>query len=360
MPALNLSASLGNAFNFWSQFTVAGQIIPNLPADSPWHSIGAPQRLSGIAAATPMVASWNWTIPTLGSGDPGHYCIAVFIHSAVSPVNETSMDVDDITPRNRQVGQKNLHVGPPLPPSPEPGGRGPGGGGVPANLGQLQIIQFHNPAGDVREASLEIDLRGLPPQLSAAFQLSHLETAKPLLESITGIARTRKEDPEDFIKDAEDGMDECRCFENLQRLLAGLKRIFCKGEEHSGVPQLDPVVYEPEPSARVEIQGVRIPAHGFATAAIQIRNTGQLKPGSEFRFQVQQVVEGVVVGGSVYVVRIAGTPELNPPLFADSVDIRKEIGPEEGSGGRPLKYIPPWAQQIVANREKLLNKTSGT
>ena len=46
LPALNLSASQGNAFNFWSQFTSAGQIIPNLPGDSPWHSIGAPQKLS--------------------------------------------------------------------------------------------------------------------------------------------------------------------------------------------------------------------------------------------------------------------------------------------------------------------------
>jgi hypothetical protein len=361
LPALNLSASQGNAFNFWSQFTSAGQIIPNLPGDSPWHSIGAPQKLSGIAAATPKVASWNWTIPTLASGDPGHYCIAVFLHSAVSPVNESSMDVDDITPRNRQVGQKNLHIGPPLPPGPEPGGGEPGaGGGAPGRLGQLEFVEFHNASASVREASLVIDLRGLPPQLSAAFQLSHVETAQPLPHSVTGVARTRKVDPEDFIKDAEDGKDECRCWENLERLLAGLKRIFCKSDEHDGLPQLDPVVYEPEPSARVEIRGVRIPAHGSATAAIQIRNTGELKPGSQFRFQVQQVVDGVVVGGSVYVVRIAGTAELNPSAFADSVDIRGEIKPEQETGGGRLKYVPPFARQNVQDREKLLGKTSGT
>jgi len=360
LQALNLSASLGNAFNFWSQFTVAGQIIPNLPGDSPWHSIGAPQRVSGITAAAPKVVSWNWTIPTLASGDPGHYCIAAFVHSAVSPVNETSMDVDEMTPRNRQVGQKNLHIGPPLPPGPGPGGGGPGGGGgAPGRLGQLEFVEFHNPTPSVREASFVIDLRGLPPQLAASFELSHLDTVNPLPQSIAGVARTRKEDPEDFVKEGE-GEDECRCFENLERLLAGVKRVFCKSEEHNKLPQLDPVVYEAEPSARVEIRGVRIPPYGFATAAIQIRNTGQLKPGSEYRFQVQQVVKEAVVGGSVYVVRIAGTPELTPSLFADSVDIRKEIQPEQESGGRRLKYVPPWAQQIVKDRENLLNKTSGT
>ena len=111
LQGLNVSPSLGNDFNFWSQFTVTGQIIPNLPADSPWKSVGSPIQLTGISAASPQVASFRWTVPTLGSGDPGHYCIAAFIHSAASPINGTSMDVDDLAPTNRQVGQKNLHIG---------------------------------------------------------------------------------------------------------------------------------------------------------------------------------------------------------------------------------------------------------
>jgi hypothetical protein len=367
LPALNMTASLGVYFPFWDQFTAAGQIITNLPGDSLWHSIGPPQTLSGITAASPQVASWNWAVPTPPSGDPGHYCIAAFIHSGGSPVNETiSMNMDEITPKNRQVGQKNLHILslPAIPPLKIPNTGPPAGifppGGGPPRPGQLEFIEFHNPILRVREASLVIDLRGLPPQLSIAFQLSHLETVNPLPRSITGVARTRKEDPADFIEDAGDSGDECRCFENLERLLAGLKKIFCKSKEHHKMPQLDPVVHEAEPSARVEIKGVRLPPYGFVTAAIQVRNTGELKPGSEFRFQVQQAVDGVVAGGSMYVVRIAGTPEPAPSPVADSVDTRKETRPEQERGGLRLKYVPPWAEQMVKDREKLLKKTSGT
>jgi hypothetical protein len=46
------------------------------------------------------------------------------------------MSVDAIAPTNRQVGQKNLHIGPPLPPGPGPAGGGPRGegGGGPAAM----------------------------------------------------------------------------------------------------------------------------------------------------------------------------------------------------------------------------------
>ena len=35
-------------------------------------------------------------------------------------------------------------------------------------------------------------------------------------------------------------------------------------------------------------------------------NHGELPRGSEYRFQIQQVVGGRVIGGSTYVIRIAG------------------------------------------------------
>src|SRR5439155_18041811 len=80
VPALSASPSRGNAFPFWSQFTVTGQIIPNLPADSPWRSVGPPQTLSNVDAAHPQVASFRWSIPLVPSGNPGHFCMVVFIH----------------------------------------------------------------------------------------------------------------------------------------------------------------------------------------------------------------------------------------------------------------------------------------
>jgi hypothetical protein len=70
VPSLGKSASNGNAFAFWSQFGITGgvaTITPSLPSDSPWQSIGPPIVLSGIDAAHPKVASWNWAVPVLSS-----------------------------------------------------------------------------------------------------------------------------------------------------------------------------------------------------------------------------------------------------------------------------------------------------
>jgi len=43
-----------------------------------------------------------------------------------------------------------------------------------------------------------------------------------------------------------------------------------------------------------------------------IENDCELPKGSEYRFQVQQVVRGRVIGGSTYVIRIAGHKEPEP------------------------------------------------
>ena len=115
------SPSLGNNFNFWSQFSPTGQILPSLPGDGPWRSLGTPVILTGVDVTHPRVASWSWTVPTLPSGDPGHYCVVAFVHHSASPINGTGFDVDAITPGNKQIGQKNLHIGPPLPAEAPPG-----------------------------------------------------------------------------------------------------------------------------------------------------------------------------------------------------------------------------------------------
>jgi hypothetical protein len=54
---------------------------------------------------------------------------------------------------------------------------------------------------------------------------------------------------------------------------------------------------------------VRLPGHGAGVALMLIENHGELPKGSEYRFQIQQVVGGRMVGGSTYVIRIAGHRE---------------------------------------------------
>src|SRR5439155_929894 len=149
VPGLNSSPSMANAFPFWNQFQSGGAIVPNLPADSPWTSVGGPITLSNIDVTHPQVASWNWTVPLLATGDPGHYCIVVFLHSAAKPINEsTNYNVDSITPTNPQIAQKNLHIGT-----------------LGGQMAMQEYIEFHNPGPEARLIDLVFDLRPLPPEL---------------------------------------------------------------------------------------------------------------------------------------------------------------------------------------------------
>ena len=316
VPGLNQSASNGNNFPFWSQFQANGTIVPNLPSDSPWTSIGGPMTLSGIDALHPQVASWTWTVPLLTGGDPGHYCMVVFLHSVANPVGETTnYDVDSVTPTNPQIGQKNLHIGAPL----------PGGGGSPTPGGAMRMreyVEFHNPGLEPRIADLVFDLRPLPPEVHMWLRLSELHTVAPLDKSLTGIAATHSPGLGDAAKAALVAGIE-RGEEILEWLDRWLDRVENKLErdgdddddEHRGRkrhPEIrfTPAVYRAKPASVVGVRGVRLAANGAAAALMVIQNAGKLPPGSEYRFQVQQVVRERVVGGCTYVVRIGGIKEL--------------------------------------------------
>ena len=368
VPALSASPSMGNAFPFWSQFTAAGQIVPNLPADSPWKSVGAPQTLSDIKVTSPKVATWSWTIPTLPSGDPGHYCMMVFIHSASSLISETSMNADQVARANKQIGQKNLHIGPPLPSSPSPSGGGGGAGGQPRSMME-EYVEFHNPTSETRVASLVFDLQSLPQQLAVSFKLTRLDTVEPLHNSLGGVARIRRPG---FVKRFLGCLGSLirwlgwlvqwlGCWiENLGRRILGLPLKTCKFKPDVKLPDFEDTVYEAQPSALVEVKGVRLPPFGFGAALLSIRNTGTLEEGSEYRFDVQQVVKRTVVGGSTYVVRVAGEKKIPPPMVPDvfRADLDEDTRIRIEREAEELKYVPPWAKDIVEDRERELGKKS--
>jgi hypothetical protein len=105
-----LDATDGAPFNFWSQFNATtGAIDTKLPSGSPWTGFGPPFELQPIDAANPQVATWSWNIPQ--SFDPKHYVVAIFVHCHDSPLVENSTDLDDVAPRQPQVGA--LFVGDP-------------------------------------------------------------------------------------------------------------------------------------------------------------------------------------------------------------------------------------------------------
>jgi hypothetical protein len=347
VPSLAKSASNLNKFPFWNQFQVNGKILPSLPADSPWKAIGSPLTLSGITADHPQVGSWNWTIPALPNGSLGHYCIAVFVHSSSSLLSDASLDMDDLALRRSQIGLKNVHIGPALPPAGSGGGVGTGASGAssasPEAASMREYVEFHNPTSVNRRVALMFDLRALPRQLSVSVRLSRLVTARPLAESIRGAARRRFE----IARFAGDLLD---CVRDLRRrpfyrwLWAVCMCLFRRGRR-TPIP-FDRAVYDAEPGTSVVVDGVDLAPFSAVAAELVIRNTGSLPPGSEHLFQVQQELAGGVVGGSEYRIRIAGRrPALKymPPTVTET----------------NLPNFPLWARDIAHDEQVFRHREPG-
>jgi hypothetical protein len=331
VPALSKSPSHRNHFSFWSQFQANGKIVPTLPTDSPWRAVGPPQTLSGITANRPQVASWSWKIPARGRST-GHYCLAVFVHSATNPLSDPSFDVDDLTRRRAQIGLKNLHVGPALAPS-RRGPRGAGGARFRSEAAAMrEYVEFHNPASSPRRVELVFDLRGLPAELEVSLQLSALRTAQPLAESISSARPSRA-----YLRRWLGELPDCaRAIASLLRerrcpCLAFCSLAFachcplcksCPNHQPTPIP-LRATTYLAEPSSKVVIHGVDLLPFEAVAAGLVVRNTGSLPPGESYVFHVQQRVDERIVSGSEYRVRIAG--QLLPliPQKLDLPDVDK-------------------------------------
>jgi len=258
-----------NHFDFWSQFPVSGAITPNLPPNSPWHPIGPPITLNNIDAAHPKVASWNWTVPSLSNGQPAHVCIMAFVSSADNPLTESQFDVDAITSRNPLVGQKNLHIGPPI---------------FLFGPALNEYIEFNNPHPEPGIFDLVFDFRSLPKGLAVNLQFTALHTSLPLQRALTGVASSKRGT---LVRSAEPAD---------------------KGRRRIQLPRFSETIYLAERSAQVHVKGVHIPPFGREAAFLSIACEGKLPLGSEHYFMIEQKGPGAVVGGSTYVVRIARDP----------------------------------------------------
>jgi hypothetical protein len=376
VPSLAASVSQGNAFPFWNQFGAGGTIAPNLPADSPWRSVGAPVTLSGIDAAHPQVASWSWTVPTLATGDIGHYCMAVFIHSGAAPINESGLSVDAIAPTNRQIGQKNLHIGPPLPPGPGPAPGGPrGGGGGPAPM--REYIEFHNPTGAEQRADFRFDFSALPAALQAKFALTPIKTVGPLHDAMSGVAESRPARPAELPRSPVFplGWPKMPSGPNLIAwlgwLITVLRLLWCTlvnvirrligkptqvcappGMPIVPLPTFEPVIHVAQPSAVVAIRGVALAPFERVAAYLGLEPIADLPPGEQLSFEIQQrfvdrETETEYLGGGTYLMNVDGEPKARrKPVFAPSVDpdtpldVRQRI---ERDGERLReKVLPSW------------------
>jgi len=365
VPSLSKSASSGDHFDFWGQFKVTGEILPALPPDSPWTSVGSPVVLNGVDGFTPQVASWPWSTPTLASGDPGHYCMVAFIHSATSPIGETGFNVDYITPRNRQIGQKNLHIGEPLP---EDGTGGTPADGTPEPV-MGEYLEFHNPEGESRNTSLRFEFGRLPEDLDITLQFTPMNTELPIDGSLSGIRRIRPARADEEIKNTEPSFLAgllcwiwnflCRVVNFIVGIL-GLPALGCHCRRRRRLPAFTDAVYEVENGKDVQLDNLQTPAHAFDAAYMRVRNKGILPPGSRYNFDVLQLKNGKVVGGSEYVVRIAGN--LEPFVFSDLPDVNEKNYPMDKMHrlkreAQSQRYLAPWIEEEKAKREEEMGKT---
>lgn len=126
---------------------------------------------------------------------------------------------------------------------------------------------------------------------------------------------------------------------------------------HPHLPRFNPAGYTALPSARVAVDGVNLAAMSSAAMLISIENRGSLPPGSQYTFQVQQFVAGELVGGSVFVVRIAGL-KVTEPFASPSLsgDLEAEEVEELEVEGVARRHLPPWMAGLVAQSEENLRK----
>lgn len=308
VPALNLTADLSNAFPFWDQFTVAGEIVPNLPKDSPWASVGPPVTLSGIDPANPQIASWLWTAPVLSGRPEGqHYCIAVFVHSSDSPINETGMSVDEMTSRNKQVAQKNVHI---LGELPEEGNSAPEGGTGARRRFPPAYIEFHNASAKTIHSEFIFDLSRLPQAIRTRAQFAELKSEKPLKESASGISGIVKMPAGRSSPFSIAGifgrllLSIVRCLSRLAAKLLGTN-IEIRCEKRTPVNFL-PFGFEISGSQRAVFSGIVLEPFSHAVARIYLENLGTLESDKEHRFDVLHFSDRHFLGGCTYVVPVQG------------------------------------------------------
>lgn len=382
VPGLNVSASMANRFPFWNQFRISGLIEPNLPADSPWTSVGMPIKLQGIDADHPRVATFDWTIPMLTMGDTGHYCIVVFLNTAKSVIfnelptsTESRMNVDLITTLNRQIGQKNLQVivG-------SGGNTGGVGGGTGARsapaiapFNASEYVEFHNPTGAVREASLRFDLRGLAPDARATLRLTPHKTRHPPGESITGVAssvtlsgsvdqsRGSRRSVGETVGDVRRAWQPPR--RRRRALWAALRRLcgrLCCRPDHEvkeahRLPKFEPIIHELKPSAEVVVHDVVFAPFERVGALLELE--GESLGRGERIIHVQQIVDGQVAGGSVYTIGMADEQTPEPVIVDDhGLDIDPSKLRQLEEEAEKWRYVPPWIKDVREEREVELGK----
>ncbi|HTJ47072.1 MAG TPA: hypothetical protein VL463_33450 [Kofleriaceae bacterium] len=278
---------------FWTRFQSTGAIDSALPSGGDWTSLGV-VPVSGVHAEAPGVARFD--LPTGAEGD--HRCVVAFVHGpgALLDTAGLSLSVDDVVPRNRQITQRNVMVGPPLPAGPTPSPMQPGGDtGIGGRFGRelRAYIELNNPHVETAASTVSIDLAALPPQTIVETRLS--KGAAPR---------------------AIEGAHPFAIRDGAWRWLAlGVADVIDRVRTYLGVAAKPPGKRLPlavrplvaRGGKSVELRELAIAGRGKAAAELRIRLDGTLEPGEYHIDLVQRAAAGdkrALIGGATIIIPV--------------------------------------------------------
>lgn len=296
---------------FWSRFHGDGTLDSTSALSADWTSLGV-RTVSGVHAEAPGIVEFE--MPTGAAGD--HRCVVVFVHGPGAALITTglSLVIDEVVPAHNQIAQRNVLVGPPLPPSPStppPPSQG-GDTGVGGTLAREIYVEFNNPWPEYRRMTVSFDLTNLPPAIGLRFRLSR--NAQP--EAITG-AKPRP----------------LGCLALPLQLLRKSENESGDGSSKTKRLDLASAVYVPDGAGEIELRDMPVAAGGKIAAQLELRHEGQLEPGAEYHLDLIQSIKREVVGGATIVLPVS---KAKPAGEDEKIDweVEREIGSRIATGRR--------------------------
>jgi photosystem II stability/assembly factor-like uncharacterized protein len=275
----NASAGLPSLpADFWSTFP------NNWSAASGWNIVNAAlpfQVIPTLLPHTPKVLRWNWIVPPTAAD---HTCMLVVISADEDPVVHTDANPNDhlvwmLVPNDKHITLRNLHVI-----------TAPAPGPAPAPQPITAMLDFYNPNAFPQFFDIVFDRGSLPNDARLSVLLPKLRTRMPLAQNPEAGLEISGVSARELSRSSMKGVSK-KGWQYHARITAGSATATAAAAAvASKVTRIPDVLIE---------GGKRV------RAAVVIEPPPTAKPGSTFRFTVQQHEKGVLIGGSTYEVRIA-------------------------------------------------------
>jgi hypothetical protein len=258
--------------DFWS----GGRPFTGSPSGSDWTPIGNAINLGDLEPDIPKIAEWDWFVP---SSAPDHSCLLALMTCDQEPLAGTSIyNADDLVRNKKQVTLKNLHVVSHV------------GGGIQPK--DAIIIEMHSQgSGLVYDLGIQWGTLPINTELLVAFEkLPQNEKVVLANENELKKEGVRVVKGKDKFKEKID----YECGETRQFDLNHVyKMVLSKDEKNMRLSRI-PLVRLPKPK---DLKNTAL--------LIAIKIVLPKKLNKEVQFDVLQMLNNKIIGGSTYLLRIS-------------------------------------------------------